>query len=124
MDSRPSLPSELPPAIAEKIRHLPEPARAAYRTFRSSGDATQLDPLIFALLESYLPKKPGAPLGDLPGATSLMDDLGFDSLAIAEFVFNTEDLFEIRISNEEVVQVRTIDDLRDFIRKKVGGRTA
>lgn len=123
MDSIPSLSSELPPAIAEKLRHLPEEASVAYQQFRRTGDVSRLDPLIFALLENYLPKKPERPLGELPGTTLLMNDLGFDSLAIAEFVFSTEDLFEIRIANEEVVQVRTIDDLRAFIRTKVGTRS-
>jgi acyl carrier protein len=60
----------------------------------------------------------------LPGETLLMDELGFDSLAIAELVFGTEDLFDVRISNEEVLQVRSIDDLRAFIRRKVGERSA
>lgn len=114
--------SALPSAVAEKLRHLPAPAHAAYDAFRRSGEPDHLDPLLFALLENYLPKKPAMPIASLPGTTLLMEDLGFDSLAIAEFVFSTEDLFEIRIANEEVVKVRTLDDLRAFIRQKVGSR--
>jgi acyl carrier protein len=114
--------SDLPPAVAEKIRHLPEAAKAAFLEFRRTRNSDVLDPLVFAMLESYVPKKPETPVTAMPGTTLLMDELGFDSLAIAELVFSTEDLFEIRISNEEVLQVRTIDDLRAFIRRKVTER--
>ena len=47
-----------------------------------------------------------------------------DSLAITEVVFFAEDLFNITITNEEIMQVRTLDDLRGFIRAKVMGRPA
>lgn len=116
--------TDLPASLAEKLRHLPEPARVAFLEYRRTGRTDGLDPLVFAMLESYVPKKPDTPLAELPGTTLLMDELGFDSLAIAELVFSTEDLFEVRISNEEVVQVRTIDDLRTFLRRKVGERPA
>jgi acyl carrier protein len=33
-------------------------------------------------------------------------------------VFATEDLLGIRIANEEILQVMTLDDLRGFIRRK------
>jgi len=115
---------DLPPDIAEKVRHLPESARMAFLEFRRTGRVDHLDPLILAMLESYVPKKPDVPFATLPGETLLMDELGFDSLAIAELVFGTEDLFDVRISNEEVLQVRSIDDLRAFIRRKVGERSA
>ena len=49
----------------------------------------------------------------------IADDLGLDSLAVTELVFFAEDLFKIRITNQEISEVRTIDDLRLFIRRKV-----
>ena len=109
---------------AEKIRHLPEAAQAAFREFRAKGDPAALDPLIFAILEAYVPRKPPRPFAEYPGGTLLMDELGFDSLAITEVVFFTEDLFGISIANEEIMKVRTLDDLRSFVRSKVAGRKA
>ena len=115
----------LTPDDQEKaIRHLPLVAQAAYQHFTASGDATALDPVIIAILEDYIPKPPARPLAELPGDTRLIEDLGFDSLAITEVVFFTEDLLSIRIANEEIFQVRTLDDLRGFVRRKAAPRTA
>ncbi|MBM3852747.1 MAG: acyl carrier protein [Verrucomicrobia bacterium] len=106
----------------EKIRQLPAEAQTAYRKFRSTGDAAALDPLIFAILEHFAPRTPARPIAQEPGTALLMDNLGFDSLAITEIVFFTEEVFDIRISNEEILRVRTLDDLRTFIRSKVASR--
>lgn len=107
---------------AAKIKHLPAEARAALARFQAERDPAALDPLIFAILENYIPRKPATPLAAHAGDLRLIEDLGFDSLAITEVVFFTEDLFELTIANEEIVQVRTLDDLRAFIRQKVAAR--
>ncbi len=115
------------PATADqedRIKHLPAEARAAFQHFQQTRDPAGLDPVIFAILEDYIPRTPASPLAQLPGATRLIDDLGFDSLAITEVVFFTEDLFGISITNEEIIQVRTLDDLRGFIHAKVGAGPA
>ncbi len=107
---------------ADRIKHLPAAARAAFQRFQLADDPAALDPVILAILEDYIPREPAVPLAELPGGTRLIDDLGFDSLAITEVVFFAEDLFGISISNAEIIQVRTLDDLRGFIRRKVAGR--
>jgi acyl carrier protein len=125
METRPppSTPVIPPVALEEKLRHLPADARAAFRRFQAEGNAADLDVVIFAILEDFIPKKSDRALAGLPGDTPLMDGLGFDSLAITEIVFFAEDLFGISIANEEIIKVRTIDDLRLFIRRKVAVKT-
>jgi acyl carrier protein len=108
----------------DRIKHLPAAVRAAFRQFQSTGDPATLDPVIFAILEDFVPRAPDRPLAELPGDTRLIDDLGFDSLAITEVVFFTEDLFGISITNEEIVRVRSLADLRGFIHAKVAARPA
>jgi len=114
-------PSNQPP---ESVRHLPETARAAYMAFQASGDPAELDVVVLAVLEDFMARPPVHPLAELPGETRLIQDLGFDSLTITEVVFFTEDLLGILITNEEIIQVRTLDDLRGFIRVKVAARAA
>ncbi len=123
MDPAPSATAATPDA-REKLRHLPEPARAAYWRFQSGAGAEELDIVIFAILADFFPRKPAPDLAAYPGDTALIDGLGFDSLAITEVVFFVEDLFGITISNEELMLVRTIDDLRGFVRRKISDRVA
>lgn len=104
---------------SESIRHLPVAAREAFVQFQSDRDPAALDIVLLAILEDFIPKSPARPLAELPGDTTLIEGMGFDSLAITEVVFFAEDLFGITISNEEIVKVGTLDDLRGFIRTKV-----
>jgi len=108
----------------DRIKHLPAEARAAFQRFQATCDPVALDPVILAILEDFIPRPPPRPLAELPGDTRLIDDLSFDSLAIAEVVFFTEDLFGISISNEEIVRVRSLADLRGFIHAKVAAGPA
>jgi acyl carrier protein len=116
-----------PPSPAdqeEALRHLPDDAREAFQRYKATGDVAVLDPVILAILADFIPRKAEKPLAEVPGDSRLIEDLGFDSLAITEVVFFTEDLFGISIANEEILQVRTLDDLRGFVHRKVAGRPA
>ena len=106
----------------DSLRHLPVHARTAYEQFQAGGDPAALGPVVLAILTDFSPRRSAVPLGDLPGDTQLIADLGFDSLAITEVVFTAEDLFGISITNEDIVQVRTLDDLLGFIQVKVADR--
>ncbi len=103
----------------ERIKHLPADARAAFHRFQHDRNPATLDPVIFAILQDFIPHEPARPFTEMPGTTQLIEELGFDSLAITEVVFFTEDLFGINITNDEIMQVRTLDDLRNFIHRKV-----
>jgi len=51
---------------------------------------------------------------------SFMDDLGADSLDIVELIMAMEENFGVEISDDELVQIKTIQDVIDFIKKKRG----
>jgi 3-hydroxyacyl-[acyl-carrier-protein] dehydratase len=104
---------------AEKLRRLPPSALENFRRFSATGDEVALTALIFAVLYGFLPQKFKTGATGWPDAARLIEDLGFDSLAIAETVFFFEDLFAISISNEEIRQVRTVGELRAFVQKKL-----
>ena len=119
---QPSVPPSSARPSTPASPHLPPAIRAAYRQYEAGGDLAALDAVVLAILADFIPREPGQPLAEMRGDTQLIDDLGFDSLAITEVVFFAEDLFRISITNDEIVQVRTLDDLRGFIRRKVAGR--
>jgi len=119
---QPPAQSSSPPTPAPSSQSLPASIRAPYQKYESTGDLAALDEVVLAILADFIPKEPEQPLAAMPGDTQLIDGLGFDSLAITEVVFFAEDLFKINITNEEIIQVSTLDDLRGFIRRKVAAR--
>jgi acyl carrier protein len=105
------------PAHAPLAR-FPAGVRDAFARFLAVGDLDALDTVLFAVVRDFLPKKNPVAAGPLPDNARLIEDLGFDSLAIAEIVFFMEDLFSIKISNAEIQQVGTVGQLRAFVLHK------
>jgi acyl carrier protein len=115
-----SPPVPLPDAVETLLRHFPEEVRAAYVRLRATGDATAADVLVLAIVADHMPHKE-APLND---RAELIADLGFDSVAITEMVFFIEDLLQVNVTNAEILRVRTVDDLRAFVRQKLAAQPA
>ncbi len=125
MDSSPtSSPSRSVMVLDDKLGHLPGAVRQAYDQFRQSADPADLDQATIAILQDFGTRASLQPIAEYPRNTGLIEGLGFDSLAITEIVFYAEDLFQISISNDEIVRVRTIQDLCLFVRQKVGVKTS
>lgn len=70
---------------------------------------------LVALVSEELADK-GAELGD---EAELRDGLGLDSLQITELLFEIEEKFEAKISDEEAMQLRTVGDLISLIEGKI-----
>ena len=47
--------------------------------------------------------------------TSLIDDLGADSLDVVELIMSLEDLFGITISDEDAAQLHTVSRIVDYL---------
>ena len=110
-----SPPAKLPAAADTLLRHFPEDVRLAYLRLRETGDAVAADTLVLAIVGDFMPR----PEAELADDSTLLGDLGFDSVAIAEMVFFIEDLLEVNVSNAEIIRVRTVRDLRAFVRTKL-----
>ena len=109
----------------DPLAKFPEPIRADYARYQASGDHEALDSVVLAVVRDHVPKK--TPLSDgqaLAESARLIEDLGFDSLAITETVFFLEDLFKVRITNSEIMSVHTVGELRAFVRRKLSDVSA
>ena len=49
--------------------------------------------------------------------TSLIDDLGADSLDVVELIMSLEDMFGITISDEDAAQLHTVSRIVDYLEK-------
>lgn len=110
----------LPASVATLLRHFPEEVREAYVRLRTTGDAAAADTLVLAILADFMPHKDA----QLTETAELVAHLGFDSVAIAEMVFFIEDLLQVSVSNAEILRVRTVGELRAFVREKLAAQTA
>ena len=60
--------------------------------------------------------QPGEP--EILPETRFIEDLGAESLDMAQFVMSLEDEFQRQIDDEELTEIKTVGDAVDFIYKK------
>jgi len=113
-------PTPAPDNAETLLRHFPDEVRAAYARLRATGDVAAADIVVNAILLDHMRDKT-VPIVD---TASLISDLGFDSVAITEMVFFIEDLLQVSVTNAEIVRVRTVGDLRGFLREKLAPHVA
>lgn len=120
MEKSPSLPEPSSSSTVRKepLRDFPEEVREAFRRLRETGDPAAADTVVLAIVAEHMPRK-GVPISD---QSALVADLGFDSFAITEMIFFVEELFEVSISNAEILGVSSVADLREFVRAKLASR--
>jgi acyl carrier protein len=113
--------SDLPQPLAR----FPAEVRAAYQTFRASGDEAALRVVVIAAVRDFMPRNSvHSRTEPLRVEERLIEDLGFDSLAVAETVFFFEDLFRVTIKNEELLALRTVGELCDFVARRLREKTS
>jgi acyl carrier protein len=106
-------------AASTLVNHFPAEVREAFARFRKHRDPEDADIVVLAIVVDHQPEQKSKGTRQPADASSLVEDLGFDSIAITEMVFFLEDLFQVRIGNDEILRVRTVGDLRAFIRQKL-----
>lgn len=95
---------------------LPDSLRAPLARYRAEPSDARLHELVAAALSDFSIDAPPSSLSD---ETNFVEDLGLDSLAVTEFVFFFEDAFDLRISNEQLAEMRTIGALKSFLKSRL-----
>ncbi|NPA49649.1 MAG: acyl carrier protein [Thermodesulfobacteria bacterium] len=65
-------------------------------------------------------EKLNVPREQVKPEASFIDDLGADSLDLVELVMAMEEAFGMEISDEEAEKLRTVKDVIDYVKSKVG----
>ena len=103
-----------PDFLSQKLAGYPESALRAGHAFSAAPSVGTLDPFLREILVFHLPSSaPRAP--DWEPTASLKMDVGLDSMGIAECVFLLEDLFDVSISNEQLLQLENYQELLTFL---------
>ena len=109
------------PDPSDKLEHFPPEIRDAYARFRATGDLAALQIVVLAAVRDHMPKPTDQPMTD---ELRLMEDLGYDSLAVAETVFFIEDLFQVRVETAEIMEIKTVGAMKEFVAKKIDAKKA
>jgi hypothetical protein len=87
--------------------------------FRKDGSFESMSKMLPGMIAFHLPQKAPRPPGLLEDHLRLSEDLGLDSLALAEMAFKMDELFGVPIETREVAGIATVGDLKAFLRRKL-----
>lgn len=80
--------------------------------------AATVEPEVRRILVEHLGVEPSA----VTTEKRLAEDLGADSLDEIALVMATEEIFAIELADDEVMEVRTVADLNELVRRKLAAR--
>ena len=105
--------------VQENLTGFPQPVVDAYLAFAETGELARLDDVVLGVLQFYLAKPPSVSLTTMPGTTRLIADLGCDSLTMIDVMFLAESLLGIKLADDELVKIETLDELRVHFRGRM-----
>ncbi len=97
-----------------------ETVEAAIR-YRTTGDPAAIPPVVYGIIERHLSPENARNLATAPQSTKLITDLGIDSLTLLEIVLSIEETLNISIENDELREIQTLGEVKDFITGKISG---
>lgn len=75
---------------------------------------------VFEELQQMIAEKLSVDPGDIKPESNFIDDLGADSLDLADLVMVIEDKYEVDFSNEDTDEFKTVRDVVSVIEKLKG----
>ena len=75
---------------------------------------------IFADLQSYIVEQLGVEKEKVTPEAAFIEDLNADSLDLVEFAMGLEEKFDVKIADEDLAKIKTVQDAVDAIIEKQG----
>lgn len=73
--------------------------------------------MVYEKVKEIVVEQLGVKPEDLSMQSSLIDDLGADSLDMVELIMALEEEFNLEISDEDAEKISTVGDVVDYIKK-------
>ena len=105
--------------IRTELRGFPAAAVEAVLALRGDFSADRLRAALLGVLEFYLPKSAARSLAGVPDTARLSEDMGVDSLSLAEAAFKLDELLAVPIETHETAQVKTVGELHMLLCRKL-----
>lgn len=74
---------------------------------------------MFEKVKAIIAEKLNVDQDEIKLESSIVDDLGADSIDLIELIMNLEEEYGISISDEEAVKLKTVGDVVDFINSQI-----
>ncbi len=75
--------------------------------------------MVLEKVKNVIAKQIGVEVEELNKDASLTDDLGIDSLEIFEIVMSLEEEFDIEIPNEDIENIKTVEEISRYVESKI-----
>jgi len=119
-----SSPIQLSDQAAEALAPFSVEVREAFIRYLSLRDMSAADEVVIAILKDHVPSRKVEHIPtNLTDESTLMGDLGIDSVSISDAVFVIEEIFDVSIANKDLANLHTVGDLRHYLRGKVARTT-
>lgn len=87
--------------------------------FRKTGDLSKINTVVLGVLSRFVEPDKRVLLENPSDSMVLAQDLSLDSITMVEIVLSVEDATGVAISNDEVQSLKTLGDVKEFIKTKV-----
>lgn len=101
------------------LRGFPDSAISSALSLRIALDKSEIESCLHGILKFYLPT--GAQPREITetGKIRIRDDLGLDSLSIAESMYKIEEIFNVDVETQEFTEIVTIADASALLTDKL-----
>ena len=107
--------------MADLLKRCSPDTLAAAIKFRESKDIQEIEPIVLGIIDRHLEPEQKGVFKNADDGTRFYEDLGLDSLTMLEIIMLVEQTLEISIDNEELKDLRTIGDVKEYLDAKVRG---
>ena len=107
--------------LRESLKRCSPRTIAAVIEYRRTGRSELLAPIVLGIIERFVEPEFRSKLQEGNDEVRVVEDLGVDSLMMLEIVMLVEDTLGVSIQNDELLELRTLGDVKTLIECKVQG---
>ena len=107
--------------IRESLKRCPERTIEAAIRFSETRDPELVPTIVLGIIERFVEPEIRHVLSENNDQTRLLEDLGIDSLLMVEIVILVEETLAISIENEELRNLRSVGDIKNYLDAKIKG---
>lgn len=111
--------SEDEAVLRDALRRCSEQTIEKAVEFRKTGNPELVGPVVMGIIERFLEPEKRAALKSAPDSAKMIEDLGLDSLTMVEIVLAVEDAVGMSIDNDDIQKLKTLGDIKNYIKEKV-----